>query len=788
MEKSLYEMPQGIDSLTPDIEIEVEDPKSMSINIDGIEIDLAPSSEKEDEFDDNLAEYMDDSELAALGSDLIEDVASDISSRKDWVEMYVKGLDVLGMKYEERTEPWSGACGVFSTILTEAAVRFQSETIIETFPAAGPVKTEIIGAIDRLKTEAAARVQEDMNYKLTEEMPEYRPEHERMLFNLGLAGSAFKKVYYDPNLGRQTSVFVPAEDVIIPYGSSGARTAERVTHIMRKSKNEIRKLQVAGFYTDVDLGEPTNLHTDVEKKKADEQGYSVTDDDRYQIYEIQVDIDLPGYEDEDGIALPYIITIDVGTNKILSIYRNWNENDDKKLKRQHFVQYDYVPGFGAYGFGFIHLIGGYARAGTSLIRQLVDAGTLSNLPGGLKSRGLRLNKGDDTPIAPGEFRDVDIPSGSIKDNIMTLPYKEPSQVLSGLLDKINDEGRRLGSIADMNISDMSANAPVGTTLALLERQLKTMSAVQARVHFSMKQEFKLLKAIIRDYAPTEYEYEPSSGTKMAKQEDYDMVDVIPVSDPNSSTMAQRIMQYQAVMQMAQQAPQIYNLPNLHRQMIEVLGIKNGEKLVPTPDDEQPRDPISENMAFLKGEPTKAFIYQDQDAHIAAHTTFMKDPMIAATMGQNPMAQQMMAAIQAHIAEHLGFLYRRKIEEQMGVPLPPPDQRLPEDVEVQLSKLIAEASAQLLQTNMAQAQQQQAQQQAQDPLIQMQQAELQIKAEEVKRKSAKDQADMALAQARLAIDAERIKAESQREAMRLQSQQKQNEQKLKADVITKMTRG
>jgi hypothetical protein len=788
MEKSLYEMPQGIDSLTPDIEIEVEDPKSMSIEIDGIEIDLTPPSGKEDNFDDNLAEFMDDSELAALGSDLIEDVGSDIQSRKDWVEMYVKGLDVLGMKYEERTEPWNGACGVFSTILTEAAVRFQSETIIETFPAAGPVKTEIIGAIDRLKTEAAARVQEDMNYKLTEEMPEYRPEHERMLFNLGLAGSAFKKVYYDPSLGRQTSVYVPAEDVIIPYGSSGARTAERVTHIMRKSKNEIRKLQVAGFYSDVDLGEPTNLHTDVEKKKADEQGYSVTDDDRYQIYEIQVDIDLPGYEDEDGIALPYIITIDVGTSKVLSIYRNWNENDDKRLKRQHFVQYDYVPGFGAYGFGFIHLIGGYARAGTSLIRQLVDAGTLSNLPGGLKSRGLRLNKGDDTPIAPGEFRDVDIPSGSIKDNIMTLPYKEPSQVLAGLLDKINEEGRRLGSIADMNVSDMSANAPVGTTLALLERQLKTMSAVQARVHYSMKQEFKLLKAIIRDYAPTEYEYEPSSGTKMAKQEDYDMVDVIPVSDPNSSTMAQRIMQYQAVMQMAAQAPQIYNLPNLHRQMIEVLGIKNGEKLVPTPEDETPRDPISENMAFLKGEPTKAFIYQDQDAHIAAHTTFMKDPMIAATMGQNPMAQQMMAAIQAHIAEHLGFLYRRKIEEQMGVPLPPPDKELPEDVEVQLSKLIAEASAQLLQTNMAQAQQQQAQQQAQDPLIQMQQAELQIKAEEVKRKAAKDQADMALAQARLAIDAERIKAESQREVMRLQSQQKQTEQKLKADVITKMTRG
>jgi hypothetical protein len=787
MEKSLYEMPKGIESLEPDISIEVENPESMSIEIDGIEIDLTPPTGGDDEFDDNLAEFIDEGTLATIGSDLVEEVSSDVTSRKDWVEMYVKGLDVLGMKYEERTEPWNGACGVFSTILTEAAVRFQSETIIETFPAAGPVKTEIIGAIDRLKTEAAARVQEDMNYKLTEEMPEYRPEHERMLFNLGLAGSAFKKVYYDPSLGRQTSVYVPAEDVIIPYGSSSSRTAERVTHIMRKSKNELKKLQVAGFYSDVDLGEPSNLHTDVEKKKADEQGYSVTDDDRYQIYEIQVDYDLPGYEDEDGIALPYIITIDVGTNKVLSIYRNWDEKDKKRLKRQHFVQYDYVPGFGAYGFGFIHLIGGYARAGTSLIRQLIDAGTLSNLPGGLKSRGLRV-KGDDTPIAPGEFRDVDVPSGSIKDNIMMLPYKEPSQVLSMLLDKVTEEGRRLGSIADMNVSDMSANAPVGTTLALLERQLKTMSAVQARVHYSMKQEFKILKAIIRDYAPTEYEYEPTSGTRMAKQEDYDMVDVIPVSDPNSSTMAQRIMQYQAVMQMAQQAPQIYNLPNLHRQMIEVLGIKNGEKLVPTPDDEQPRDPISENMAFLKGEPTKAFIYQDQDAHIAAHTTFMKDPMIAATMGQNPMAQQMMAAIQAHIAEHLGFLYRRKIEEQMGVPLPPPDQKLPEDVEVQLSKLIAEASAQLLQTNMAQAQQQQAQQQAQDPLIQMQQAELQIKAEEVKRKTAKDQADMALAQARLAIDAERIKAESQREAMRLQSQQKQNEQKLKADVITKMTRG
>jgi hypothetical protein len=786
IDKSIYQAPQGIESLTdePDIEIEIEDPESVSMKMDGLEIELEPS-ETDDEFNSNLADYIDDAELETIGSDLIEEVDADINSRKDWVDMFVKGLEVLGMKYEERTEPWSGACGVYSTILTEAAVRFQSETIIETFPAAGPVKTQIVGAITKLKEDAADRVREDMNLQLTEEMPEYRPEHERMLFNLGLAGAAFKKVYFDPSLGRQTSIFVPAEDVIIPYGSSGARTAERVTHVMRKTKNDIRKLQVAGFYRDIDLGEPTQNFTDVEKKKAEEQGYTLNDDDRYQLLELQVDYDLPGYEDEDGIALPYIITIDRGTNKVLSIYRNWEEDDKKKLKRQHFVQYDYVPGFGAYGFGFIHLIGGYARAGTSLIRQLVDAGTLSNLPGGLKSRGLRV-KGDDTPIAPGEFRDVDVPSGSIKDNIMALPYKEPSQVLAGLLDKITEEGRRLGSVADMNVSDMSANAPVGTTLALLERQLKTMSAVQARIHYSMKQEFKLLKAIIRDHAPTEYEYDPAQGDRRAKQSDYDMVEVIPVSDPNSSTMAQRIMQYQAVIQLAQGAPQIYNLPLLHRQMIEVLGIKNADKLVPSDEDEHPKDPISENMGFLKGVPTKAYIYQDHDAHIAVHTTFLKDPMIAAQIGQNPMAQQIMSAVQAHIADHLGYLYRSKIEEQMGVPLPPPDKELPEDVEVQLSKLVAQASTQLLQVNMAQAQQQQAQQQAQDPLIQMQQAELQIKAQEVQRKAQKDQADTQLAQQRLSLDEQRIQAENAREQARLLAANKQNEQKIKADVITKLT--
>jgi hypothetical protein len=754
MEKSLYAAPLGLDE-TPEevIEIEIEDPEGVKIGIDGIEIDLMPEEDTSGAaFDDNLAEFIDEGELGKIGSDIMGMIETDIAGRKDWTEMYVKGLEVLGMKYEERTEPWSGACGVFSTILTEAAVRFQSETIIETFPAQGPVKTQIIGAIDRLKEEAAERVKDDMNYRLTEEMPEYRPEHERMLFNLGLIGSAFKKVYYDPSLGRQTSVFIPAEDVIIPYGSSGARTAERVTHVMRKTENDVKKLQVAGFYRDVELGEPVQTHTDVEKKKADEQGYDVADDDRYQFCEIQIDYDLPGFEDKDGIALPYIITIDKGTNKVLSIYRNYKEDDPLKLKRDHFVQYDYVPGFGAYGFGYIHLIGGYARAGTSLIRQLIDAGTLSNLPGGLKTRGLRI-KGDDTPIAPGEFRDVDVPSGSVRDNIMALPYKEPSQVLAGLLDRITEEGRRLGSIADMKISDMSANSPVGTTLALLERQLKTMSAVQARVHYSMKQEFKLLKTIIRDYAPADYEYDPQYGDKRAKQADYDMVEVIPVSDPNSSTMAQRIMQYQAVIQLASQAPQIYDLPQLHRQMIEVLGIRNADKLVPVTEDQKPRDPISENMSLLRGTPVKAFIYQDQDAHIAAHTSFLQDPMIAQQMGQNPMAQQMAAAAQAHIAEHLAFLYRKKIEEQMGVPLPPPDEPLPEQIEVQLSQLVAQASTQLMQKNVQQAQQAQAQQQMQDPIVQMQQQELAIKQQDAQTKAQKVQGDLAIRQAEVQIKAQ-----------------------------------
>ena len=776
---SLNPAPLGLDALAPEeegeaIEIQIENPDGVIVGMDGIEIDLMEGMPEkgEGDFDANLAEEMDEGELQKLASDLVELVDADIGSRKEWVEMYVKGLDVLGMKYEERTEPWLGACGVFSTVLTEAAIRFQSETIIETFPAQGPVKTEIIGAIDRLKEEAAERVRDDMNYQLTEVMAEYRPEHERMLYSLGLAGSAFKKVYFDPSLNRQVSMFIPAEDIIIPYGASSLRTSDRVTHVMRKTKNDMKRLQVAGFYREVELGEPQVIHSDIEKKKAEDQGFTLTDDDRYQTLEIHIDYDLPGYEDEDGIALPYIVTIERGTNKVLAVRRNWNPDDKQKLKRDHFVQYTYVPGFGAYGLGLIHLIGGYARAGTSIIRQLVDAGTLSNLPGGLKARGLRI-KGDDTPINPGEFRDVDVPSGAVKDNIMMLPYKEPSQVLLALLNQITDEGKRLGSIADMNISDMSANAPVGTTLALLERQLKTMSAVQARVHYSMKQEFKLLRDIIRDYTPDQYSFDPSSGDRMAKQEDYDMVDVIPVSDPNSATMAQRIMQYQAVIQLAQGAPQIYDLPLLHRQMIEVLGIKNAEKLVPVDDDMTPRDPVSENMAFLNGKPTKAFIYQDHDAHIAVHTSMMQDPLLMAQIGQNPQAQKMMSEIQAHIAEHLAFAYRRKVEEQLGVPLPPPDEKLPEEAEVMLSRLVAQGAKQVLADSKGQAAQQQSQQMAQDPVMQLQQAELEIKKKEMEIKAVKVKGDLQLKAEELSLkareNAAKVGEDPEMAAMRLQQE-------------------
>ena len=749
VEKGLFQAPKGVEEEeTGQLEVEIVNPDMVTLDDGSMEVTIMPGVEEvgTGSFDENIAENMDDDKLAAVADELLGNIDSDLESRKEWADTFVRGLDVLGFKYEERSEPWEGACGVYSNVLAEAAIRFQAETMGETFPAQGPVKTKILGEETREKLEAANRVKADMNYQLTENMVEYRSEHERLLYNLGLAGSGFKKVYYDPNMGRQVAVFVPAEDVIVPYGASHIETAERVTHVMRKTKNELKKLQASGFYVDVDLGEPQAYHSDIEERKAEEGGYSLTNDNRYSIYEVHADIIIDGVDDSDeGIAKPYIVSIERGSYRVLAIRRNWNPDDALMLKRQHFVHYVYTPGFGFYGLGLIHIIGGYAQAGTSIIRQLVDAGTLANLPGGLKSRGLRI-KGDDTPIEPGSFRDVDVPSGSIRDNIMPLPYKEPSQVLLALLKDITAEGRRLGAVSDMNISDMSANAPVGTTLALLERTLKPMAAVQARVHYAMKQEFKMLKLLMSEYAPAEYTYVPTRGDVSAKQSDYMMIDVIPVSDPNSSTMAQRVVQYQAVLQMSQTAPQIYDLPQLHRQMIEVLGVKNAEKLVPTKDDLKPVDPVSENMAVLQGKPMKAFIYQDHDAHIATHMAFMQDPMIAQMIGQNPQAKQMMAGIQAHIAEHLGYKYRKDIEAKLGVELPLPNEELPEEIEVNLSRLVADAGKELTQQNMQQAAQQAAQQKAQDPIVQMQQAELQIKAQEVQRKAEKDKADIALQQA------------------------------------------
>jgi hypothetical protein len=783
IDKALYEMPEGLEALALEeapIEIEIEDPESVTIGVGGLELEIEPGDEnEEEEFDSNLAEFMKEGDLQKVASDVMEMVEADITSRKDWVDTYVKGLDVLGLKYDEVTEPWDGACGVFSTLLTEAAIRFQSESIMETFPAGGPVKTQIIGQFTPAIEEAGKRVKADMNYQLTDKMPEYRSEHERALWGVALAGSSFKKVYYDPSLERQVSFYVPAEDVILPYGVTNIRRTDRLTHIMRKTKNDVKKLQVSGFYRDVDLGEPYASQTDIEKAKAQKEGQEPTKDERYQICEVHIEYDLPGYEEE--LPLPYVITIDKNTNKVLAIRRNYKEDDPQKRARQHFVHYMYIPGFGAYGFGLIHIIGGYATAGTMLIRQLVDAGSLSNLPGGLKARGLRI-KGDDTPIAPGEWRDVDVPGGAIRDNILPLPYKEPSQVLLALLNQITEEARRLSGMADMKISDMSSQAPVGTTLALLERQLKTMGAVQARIHAAMKEEFKLLKEIIREYTSPDYSYVPQDGTPQVKAEDYDIVEVIPVSDPNASTMAQRVVQYQAALQLAQGAPQLYDLPRLHRQMLDVLGIPNADKLVPLPDDQKPKDPVTENMNALKGVPLKAFIYQDHQAHITTHMSFIQDPKIAQMVGQSPMGQQMQAAMMAHVAEHLGFQYRQEIEQRVGAPLPGPEQDISEAEELAMAKYVAEAAQQVLQIHQAQAAQQQSQQMAADPLVQMQQQELQIKGLEQQRKAAKDQADVALAQGRLQNERERIALEAQKENIRLQSQDKREDKKIQADIL------
>ena len=777
IDKSLSQAPVGLDNLepsknaSPDLEITVDNPEGVHIGMDGLEIDLEPKDEMDDEFNDNLAEYLDEATMISIANELTADYEDDCSSRKDWIQTYVDGLELLGLKIEERSEPWEGACGVYHPLLSEALVKFQAETMMSTFPAAGPVKTQIIGKESQDKKESATRVQEDMNFQLMDVMKEYRPEHERMLWGLGLSGNAFKKVYYDPQLQRQVSMYVPAEDIVVPYGASSLESAERVTHVMRKTENELARLQNAGFYLDVDLGTPDNVLDEVEKKIAEKMGFRASSDSRYKILEMHVDLNLVGYEDKDengdetGIALPYVVTLEKGSNTILAIRRNWMPDDETKQKRQHFVHYGYVPGFGFYCFGLIHLVGAFAKSGTSLIRQLVDAGTLSNLPGGFKTRGLRV-KGDDTPIAPGEFRDVDVPSGSMRDNIMPLPYKEPSQTLLLLLNQIIEEGRSFANTADMQVSDMSANSPVGTTLAILERTLKVMSAVQARIHYSMKQELGLLKTIIADYTPEEYSYEPEEGSRRAKKSDYKNVDVIPVSDPNASTMAQKIVQYQAVIQLAQGAPQIYNIPLLHRGMLEVLGIKNANKLIPMDDDQKPMDPVTENQNVLMMKPVKAFSYQNHEAHITVHQAAMHDPKIMALLQGNPQAPQMQSAMMAHINEHLGYAYRLEIEKQLGMTLPPEKDVSGEDipmdpqVEVRLAPLLAQAAQQLLQQNQGQAQQQQAQQQAQDPLVQMQQQELQIKQQDQQRKAAKDQADNQYRLQQLQVEQKRIESQAQ----------------------------
>mgnify|MGYP003111333199 FL=1 len=788
VDKSLYALPTGVEEDAVDeeaIEIEIEDPESVTISAGDTEITIDPDAAIDDAFNENLAEELDEQILDEIAGELLGEFEADINSRRDWLDTYVDGLELLGLKLEDRSEPWEGACNVFHPLMTEALVKFQAETMMETFPATGPVKCQIIGKETKENIEASQRVKENMNYQLMELMPEYRPEHERMLWGLGLAGNAFKKVYYDSNLERQVSIFVPAEDIVVPYGASNLETAERVTHVMRKTKNEMRKLQVSGFYRDIEIGEPSYDLEEVEKKIAEKMGFDATTDDRYKILEMHVDLDIEGYEDEDekgkktGIAIPYVVTIEKGSGAILSIRRNWDPVDPGKLKRQHFVHYGYIPGFGFYCFGLIHLIGAFAKSGTMILRQLVDAGTLSNLPGGFKSRGLRI-RGDDTPIAPAEWRDIDVPAGTLRDNILPLPYKEPSQVLNNLMNQIIDEGRRFASAADMKVSDMSSQAPVGTTLAILERTLKVMSAVQARIHYAMKAEFKLLKAIIRDNTPADYSYEPVDGGKAVKQADYNSVEIIPVSNPNAATMSQKVVQYQAVMQMAQANPDIYDMVELNREMLEVLGIKNIDKLVPEKDDIEMLDPVAENMNILNSKPVKAFIEQDHEAHIKVHMAFAQDPKLQQLVGQSPNAATFQAAMEAHVAEHIGYAYRKQMEEQLGVPLPKLGEPLPADVEADVSRLSAAAGEQLLQKNTAEVQQQQAQQQAQDPLIQMQQAELRIKEQEAQTKAQKVMADIEIDKERLAIEVQK----GQLDRLEMESRERIEGAKLGAQAIEK----
>ena len=766
---------EGTDELPEqeELSISIDNPDSVAIATDdgGMIIDFEPDKQNimAEDFDSNLADYMDESTLNELGGDLISQYQADKDSRSEWEESYVKGLDQLGLKIEERTTPWAGACGVFHPMLSEAVIRFQSQSIAEMFPAQGPVRTKIVGKLTEDKTKQAGRVQDYLNYLLTHEMSEYRTETEKMLFSLPLAGSAFRKVYYDPNLERPASIFVPAEDVVVNYGASDLETCQRATHVMHKSSNEVRKMQVAGFYRDIDIPEPADNQSDIRKKYDEMTGESRTYnyDDRHTILEMQVDLDLEGYEDmaggkQTGIALPYVVSIDYPSGQVLSIRRNYFQDDPKKLRRMHFVHYQYLPGLGFYGFGLIHMVGGLAKSATSILRQLVDAGTLSNLPGGLKASGLRI-KGDDTPIMPGEFRDVDVPGGAIRDNITFLPYKEPSGTLYQLLQNIVEEGRRFASMNDMKVSDMNNQAPVGTTLALLERNMKVMSAVQARLHASMRKEFEILVGIVRDFTQPAYPYEMDDD-EFIKVEDFDnRVDVLPVSDPNASTMAQRIMQYQAAMQLATSAPQIYNMPELHRQMLETLGIRNVEDIIPDTDDIKPVDPVSAVQNLINGKPVKAFSFQDHEAHIETIVAAQQNADILEQLEESPNQNAILANASAYVNEHLTMMFRKQVEEEMGIPLPPEGEPIPPEVEKRISDLVAEAAQRVAITSQAKQQQARIQEQQQDPLLQMKDREIAVKEADVQRKIAVDTA-------KIQLDAEKAENRDEIERKRISSQE------------------
>lgn len=771
----------------PDVSIGVLNPEAVTIETeDGgviIEFDPRPEEDEPDSsaHDANLAEFMDDGDLQHLAMELIGQFESDRTSRKDWEMTYIKGLNLLGLKIEERTQPFPGACGVFHPVLTESIIRYQAHSMMETFPPSGPVKTQVLGKPDSETEEQALRVQNEMNYQVTEVMTDYRSEHEQLLFHLPLAGSAFKKIYYDVDMGRACAVFVPAEDLVVAYGATDLRSCERFTHVMKKTANEVRKLQVAGFYRDMELPEPSPDYSKIQSAYDRIQGDdpSVEYDDRYNLLEMHVDLDLEGYEDEKdgeptGIACPYVVTIDSQSREVLSIRKNWTKDDPRKMRRMHFSHYKFMPGLGFYGIGLTHMIGGMAKSATSILRQLVDAGTLSNLPAGLKTRGLRI-KGDDSPIAPGEFRDVDVPGGSIRDNISFMPYKEPSATLYNLLGTIVEEARKYAAVPDMNIGEMSNNAPVGSTLAILERQMKVMSACQARLHASLRNEFKILAKVIKDFLPAAYDYEV--GKDANRKKDFDKrIDVIPVSDPNATTMAQRIMQYQAALQLAQQAPQMYDLPLLHKQMLETLGIQNVDKLIPAGAEAIPADPVSENMDIINMKPVKAFAYQDHEAHIRTHMAALQDPKILSIVEKSPNATVIQAALEAHLREHLAFQYRSEIEKQLGVELPPIGEPLPRDVEQRLAGLVADAADKLLQKDIAEAQAEENIKKQKDPVVQMQQEELRLQAADIERKAKADQ---------MRVDADVLKTQTtaETERKRISSQEKTIGAQIGAKIAT-----